>query len=159
LLGSSGASSSMVPMLGKSTYRHAAKSVTSSTDAAPTVDEGSDTIDITTSRSPAGGGCAESSSMSTITTSAPPGPAPAGGSNTSWGRSSSPRPSVPPRRCARLLHQSGHGQPLLDLHRERLGAQRLGTRLRGQDPRAQSQALQGSEAKHADVSIPKRRQN
>jgi hypothetical protein len=41
LLGSSGLSRSMVPMPGKSTYRHDAKSVTLSTDEAPVASEGS----------------------------------------------------------------------------------------------------------------------
>jgi hypothetical protein len=77
----------------KSMYRHAAKSITSSTVAAPAAGEGSGTVDVTTSRSPIGGGGTESSSAGTITTSVPPGPTPAGGSNTAWGRSS-PRPPV-----------------------------------------------------------------
>jgi hypothetical protein len=52
LLGSLGASRSTVPMPGKSTYRHATKSITSSTDAAPAAGEGYSAIDITASRSP-----------------------------------------------------------------------------------------------------------
>jgi hypothetical protein len=84
VLGSSGASRSMVPMLGKSTYRHDAKSATPLTYAAPAAGEGSGTIDVATSRSPVGGGGAESSSTGTITTSTPLGPVPAGVSNTAW---------------------------------------------------------------------------
>jgi hypothetical protein len=144
LLGSSGASRSTVPMPGKSTYRHAARSITSSTDAAPATGEGSSAVEITTSRPPVGGGSTEPSSESTITMSAPLEPALAGGSNAAWGN----RPSLLNgggghwwRRRARLLHCGRHGQPLLNLHRERLGARKLGTRLGGHDPHALGQAL------------------
>jgi hypothetical protein len=71
-------------MPGKSTYRHVARSITSSTDTVPATGEGSGAIDNTTSRFPTGGGGAESSSVGTITTSAPLEPAPAGGSNAAW---------------------------------------------------------------------------
>jgi hypothetical protein len=67
LLGSSGASRSMVLMPGKSTYRHAARFKTSSIDAALAAGEGCDDVDITTSRSPASRGGAESSFEGTIT--------------------------------------------------------------------------------------------
>jgi hypothetical protein len=49
LLGSSGASRSMVPMPGKATYWHATKSITSSADVAPATGEGFGTVEITTS--------------------------------------------------------------------------------------------------------------
>jgi hypothetical protein len=84
LLKRSGASRSTVQMPGKSTNQHAARSITSSTDAAAATGEGSGTIDITTSRSPAGGGSAESSSEGTITTFALPEPTPVSGSNAAW---------------------------------------------------------------------------
>jgi hypothetical protein len=45
LLGSSGASRPMVPMPGKSTYRHASKAAASSTDTAPAAGEGSGVVD------------------------------------------------------------------------------------------------------------------
>jgi hypothetical protein len=170
---------SMVPMSGKSTYRHAAMSMTSSTDATPAVEEGSGAVDITTSRSPAGGGGAESSSEGTITMSASPEPAPVGGSDAAWGGG---RPHGHPSlfngggghwrgrrarlhhglwrgRRARLLQRGGHGQPLLNLRWKRLGAQGLGTRLGRHDPRTLGQAFQGREAEHADVGIPTRRQS
>jgi hypothetical protein len=78
----------------KSTYRHAIKSMTSSTNAAPAAGkgfgapmagEGSGAVDITMSRSLTDGGGGESPSEGTITTSAPLEPAPAGGSNDDWG--------------------------------------------------------------------------
>jgi hypothetical protein len=62
-------------------------------------------------------------------------------------------------RRARLLNHGGHGQPLLNLHRERLGARGLRTRLGRHAPRAMGQALQRRKAEHAGVGIPTRRRN
>jgi hypothetical protein len=77
-----------------------------------------------------------------MTTSAPPELALTGGSNNTWGRPS-PWSSAPRRRWrspaeadARLFHRGGHGQPLLNLCRQRLSAQRLGMGLRRHDPHA-----------------------
>jgi hypothetical protein len=114
--GSLGTSRSMVPMPRKSTYRHAANSMTSSTDAAPAAGEGSDTVDITTSQSPTGGGRRRVFVRGTITTSAPPEPTPAGGSDAAWGWPC-PRPSVPLQQRRRSLARAPRPTPPRSLAR------------------------------------------
>jgi hypothetical protein len=110
LPGSSGALRSMVSMSGKYTYGHAAMSMTSSTDAAPTAGEASGAVDITMSRSPAGGDGAESSSEGTITTLVPPEPAPVGGSDTASGAAVS-TPARPSSTVAAVAGGGGAPNP------------------------------------------------
>jgi hypothetical protein len=88
LLGSLMASRSMIPIPGKSRYRDVDVSAAPSIDAAVTAVEDSGATDIATSHSPASGGGAEPSSTGIITTSSPPEPISASGSNAAWGRSS-----------------------------------------------------------------------
>jgi hypothetical protein len=61
-------------------------------------------------------------------------------------------------RRARFLRCGDHRRLLFSPRRQRLGAQGLGTGLRGHHPGAQRHAFQGHKAEHSGVGVPTMRQ-
>jgi hypothetical protein len=158
---------SIVPVAGEGSGTSAAgegsgTSAAGEGSAITTTGVGSDTGVITTSRPPDDGGAAKSSSKTTSTARAGLGRWLQGrlrssslcgllsllnsGGRDWW------------RRRAQCLRRGNHSRLLFSPHRQRLGAQGLGTGLGSHHSRAQRQALQGRKAEHSAIDMPSRRQ-